>query len=231
MRRPWLGRGPAAQIDDPREQRIDDTTAILTANVEAALADLERPSILVTSALDGEGRTSLAARLAYSLAVAGQRVVLVDFDLRAPGIHQHLGIPNDIGVVDVLLGRHPADACLRFVSLQPGLNGASKGFYVMPAGKVEGEPRELIGGKRTRALLGALESQASVVIADGPSVLGKPDAATIGRLVGGAVLMVSPRRTPTSKAEQAKAELMRNQVRLLGVVLNNSRVGRKLNAI
>lgn len=188
--------------------------------VEARLAELERPSLLVTSAVSGEGRTTVAASLARSLALAGQRVVLVDLDVSAPGIHRQVRVPNDIGVVDVLLGRQPADECLHFVQLPSTPAGVARGYYVLTAGNLD-DPSALIGGKRTRELLRALESQAGVVVADGPPVLERPDAVTLGRLVGGALLVVTSRLTPTSRAEQAKLELSKHQVKLLGVVLNN----------
>ncbi len=204
--------------------RFAEEAELLRTNLETSLADLDRPSIMVTSTLPGEGRTTVAANLARSLALAGRRVVLVDLDLRQPGIHDQVGVPNDIGVVDVILGDRSADACLRFVTLDAGSDGGpSGGLYVLTAGRIERNPREIIGGKRTRNLLRALEAEADVVLVDGPSVLGNADATLIGRLVGGTLLVVESGRTPTTRVEQAKTELMGHQVRLLGVVLNKTR--------
>ncbi|MGH9070935.1 MAG: CpsD/CapB family tyrosine-protein kinase [Acidimicrobiales bacterium] len=216
-------RGTRAVVAAEAPDYVVESAATLKASVELSLAELDRSSILVTSAMSGEGRTTVAADLARLLALSGHRVVLVDFDLRRPGVHERASLPKGPGVVDVLLGRHPADACLRFVALESGQNGASRGLYVLAAGELEGEPSQLLGGKRTRALLRALESQASVVLVDGPSVLGHPDAVLVGRLVGGALMVVESGGTPTTRVEQAKAELMAHQVRILGVVLNKTR--------
>jgi succinoglycan biosynthesis transport protein ExoP len=206
---------------------LAETAAALRANVEMSVADLDRPSIMVTSAVSGEGRTTVTVNLARSLALSGHRVILVDFDLRTPGLHHQMGVPNDVGVADVLLGRHPADACLRFVTLDTHSNGASRGLYILPAGKLEGEPTQLLGGKRTRALLRALESEAAIVLVDGPSVLGHTDAVLVGRLVGGVLLVIEAGVTPTARVEQAQGELTAHQVRLLGAVLNKARETRQ----
>ncbi len=200
--------------------RSADPLSQLRSNVELALQELERPSIMVTSSRAHEGSSATAGGLARALASAGRRVVLVDLDLRHPSLHQVFGISNEVGITDILLARKPADACLRFVPIDQNLNGDSPGLYVLPAGIVEGEPAELIGGSRTRQLLELLERQADVVIIDAPAVLDTADTLILGRRVGGALLVVESGRTSATQVEQARAELVGNQVRLIGAVLN-----------
>lgn len=188
--------------------------------MELALPSLARPSIMVTSAVPGEGKTTAAVNLGRALARAGHRVVLVDLDLRNPDAHHHLGVSNKLGIADVLLGRRAPEECLQFVLVDPSLNGTSPGLYLLPAGEPEADPSAIVGNQRTRSLLSALAQQCDIVLLDCPPVLGTPDAISIGRMTGGTILVVESRRTSTSLVEQARDALLRNQVRLLGVVLN-----------
>src|SRR4051812_4637700 len=90
----------------------------LRSNLAVGLADIDHPTVIVTSALPSEGKTSTAVHLATSFAAAGNRVVLVDVDLRHPDVHRWLGAHNEFGVSDVLLGRRPLEDCLQYAELQ-----------------------------------------------------------------------------------------------------------------
>ena len=98
-RRPELADG---QLDNVARR---EAYRVLRSNLSVALSEFERPSVIVTSAYAGEGKTSTIANLAYSMAMAGQRVVLVDLDLRHPDVHHWFGAPNDMGVTEVLRWR------------------------------------------------------------------------------------------------------------------------------
>jgi capsular exopolysaccharide synthesis family protein len=198
----------------------EEAYRILRSNLEVALLDLERAAVAVTSAHAGEGKTSTTVNLARSLAVAGNRVVLLDFDLRHPDSHRWLGTHNDFGVSDVLLRQRSLPESLQFVVLGEGVGGAREGLYFLPAGTPVRNPAELLGGPRTPALLDALAAQADVVLIDTPPVLPVADTLVIGRMVAGAVLVVETRRAPAAAVRKAKDALIRNQTRLLGVVVN-----------
>ena len=90
---------------------------VLRSNLVVAISDLENPIVVVTSAWEGEGKTSTCVNLAESIAAAGPRVVLVDLDLRKPQSHRMLGTDNTAGVSDVLLDRRSLDECLQYVQL------------------------------------------------------------------------------------------------------------------
>jgi capsular exopolysaccharide synthesis family protein len=192
---------------------------ILRSNLEVALLDLQRPTVVVTSAYAGEGKTSTTVNLARTLAIAGRRVVLVDLDLRHPDAHKWLGVPSEVGASDVLLRRRSLSQCLQFIALGDG-EGSSDGLYLLPAGTAVPNPAELLSGPRTPALLDALADQADLVLIDTPPVLPVADALVIGRMVAGAVLVVETRRAPIGAVRKAKDALIRNQTRLLGVVVN-----------
>jgi Mrp family chromosome partitioning ATPase len=210
----------------------DEAFRTLRSNVLVATSDMTNPSIVVTSAVPGEGKTSTCAALAESIAASGPMVVAVDLDLRRPDLHTRFGIENGRGVSDVLSGRATVADCLVRVGLA-GDNGSNgngsapdRGYpgrgalFVLPAGPPVSHPAELLGGPRTAQVLEALREHADFVIIDTPPVLPVADALGIGRLVSGALLVVETGRVPLPAVQRAKAELTRNQVRVLGMVLN-----------
>jgi capsular exopolysaccharide synthesis family protein len=192
---------------------------VLRSNLSVVLNDLERPSVVVTSAYAGEGKTSTTVQLARSLASAGRRVVLVDFDLRHPDAHHWFGAHNEFGVTEVLLEERPVEDALQFVEIASSGRGAA-GLYLLSTGRSVSDPTELLAGRRTAQLLDGLVQQADVVLIDTPPVLAVADTLVIGRMAAGALLVAEMRRTPTVAVQRAKDALTRNQTRLLGLVLN-----------
>jgi capsular exopolysaccharide synthesis family protein len=187
--------------------------------VLVALKGLANPVVVVTSAQPGEGKTWTCAGLAVSLASVGQRIVVVDFDLRQPSLHERLGGHNDIGVTSFLQEQATLADCLQFVDLAPR-GHADRGLYLLATGPSVSTPTELLSATRTQRLLDALAAQADVVLLDSPPVLAIADTLEIGRMAAGALLVVEARRTEVGVAQRAKDALIQNQTRLLGVVVN-----------
>lgn len=192
---------------------------VLRSNLLVSIADLANPVVIITSAQPGEGKTHVSVSLARSLAVAGQRVVLVDVDLRHPDAHRRLGAHNEIGVADVLLDRRPVDQCLQYIDLDDA-PGSRSGLYFLATGLGVLNPTELLGSQRTVRLLDTLAAQADIVLLDTPPVLPVADPLVIGRMAAGALLVVEARRTPVPSVLKARDALTRNQTRVLGVALN-----------
>jgi non-specific protein-tyrosine kinase len=200
----------------------DEAFRLLRSSVLLALADLERPTVAVTSAVPGEGKTTVCVNLARSLALAGKRVVLADLDIRTPRVHLRLGCPNDVGIVDVLLDRCSVTDALQYVEVEGSTPANQAGMYFLPRGSASEQPTELLGSSRLARLLATLADQADIVLVDTAPVLPVADTLVIGRYVSGAILVVEERATQVPTVERAKASLIRNQTRLLGVVLNRS---------
>lgn len=193
---------------------------VLRSNLLVALDDAAQQTVIVTSAAEGEGKTATCAGLARSLAGAGHRVVVIDLDLRHPDIHRWLGGHNEVGVSNVLLDGHKLEGCLQLIVVGAGPRGADRSLYLLAAGTPVENPAELLGSQRVRQMLDVLCQQADVVLIDTPPILPVADTLVIGRIVGGAVLVVEARRTPVPTVRRAKDALIRNQTRLYGVVVN-----------
>jgi len=206
-----------------REQptAFEESIRILRSNLDVALADIRQPSVVVTSANPNEGKTVISSNLAISLAAARQRVVLVDMDLRHPNLHRLLGAQNQFGVAEVLLGQRPLEDALQYIELPPQVAGREgPGLYFLGTGAQVSNPTELLDSGRTARLLQRLAEQADVVLLDTPPVLPVADTLVLGRMAAGAIIVTEARRTAITAVQKAKELLIRNQTRLLGVVVN-----------
>jgi len=212
-RRRWLGAGEGPE-------GFDEAFRVIRTSLTVAMQQLERPTVAITSARAGEGKTLTAANLARSMASSGRHVVLVDLDLRHPDAHRHVGGHNEFGAADVLLDSRPLGDCLQYVEVGEGPQQSRAGMYLLSAGNGVSNPTELLGTRRTALLLETLVEQADVVLIDTPPVLAVADTLVLGRMIGGAVLVVEARETPVTAVAQAKDALIRSQTRLLGVVVN-----------
>jgi capsular exopolysaccharide synthesis family protein len=217
--RSLLGLGRADRDADQATSR-SESFRVLRTNLEVALADFERPTVLVTSSNPNEGKTATCGQLAQALALGGRRVVVVDLDLRHPDVHNWLGGDNIRGVSDVLLERCSVREALQFLHFRDDGGRDGKGLYLLSAGTTVPNPTELLGSARTARLLDVLSRQADVVLLDTPPVLPVADTLVIGRMVSGAVVVVEARSTPVDAVQAACAALIRNQTRLLGLVVN-----------
>ena len=214
MRNRRLLNGPATP--DQWVVQRDEVFRLLRSNLLVALQELERPTVIVTSAMPDEGKTTICAHLAVSLAQAGLRVVAIDVDFRHPNLHTWFAASNEFGLSDVLQERLDPEEVLQFCVVGPG----ETGLYVLPTGRGVPNPTELLGSGRMARLLDSMANQADVVLLDTPPVLPVADALVLGRMAAGAILVVESRRTPITALQKAKDTLTRNQTRLLGVVLN-----------
>jgi capsular exopolysaccharide synthesis family protein len=167
--------------------------------------------IVVTSPSVGEGKSTAACNLALALADAGNRVVLIDVNLRRPQVEQYLGIGPTAGVVNVLAGRIPLRRAVgRWVE---------GGLDVLTAGPVPFNPSELLASRATAALLDEVRQHYDFVILDTPAILPVTDAATVAARADGVVLVVRYGRTVEEQVTGAVTALDAVQAPLLGVVL------------
>jgi capsular exopolysaccharide synthesis family protein len=213
-------RGPGSGGRWTEGAQFDEAIRILRSNLSVALADIERPTIVVTSANANEGKTLTSTNLAASFAAAGQRTILVDLDLRHPNAHYRLDAHNEYGVLEVLLGRMSLEDAIQYVEVGPAGRTPRPGLYFLGTGARVENPSEVLGGRRTARLLESLAKQADVVLLDTPPVLPVADTLVVGRMASGAILVAEARRTAVPAIQKAKDLLIRNQTRLLGIVLN-----------
>jgi capsular exopolysaccharide synthesis family protein len=220
-----LARGrvrPRAESSGAGSHRtsFEESIRILRSNLAVSLSDIDHPMVIVTSSKANEGKTVICTKLAISFAEAGQRVVLVDLDLRHSTAHRLLRTHNEFGVSDVLMGRRTLQESIQHLELQGSSGRAPSQLYFLGTGPPVHNPTELLGSGRTARLLEGLVRQADLVLLDTPPVLPVADTLEIGRIASGAILVVETRTTAHGAVQQSKDLLIRNQTRLFGVVLN-----------
>jgi len=177
-------------------------------------ADPVPKTLLVTSALPSEGKTTVTINLGATLASLGSKVVIVDCDMRRPNCHRLTGVENKPGFVQCLTSRvELADAILPV----PGVENLS----VIPCGPIPPNPTEVLSSARTHELLQKLRSEFEYVLVDSPPLLSVADGRILSILVDGVVLVVRGYMTPYDIVRRARASLYGAGARILGVALNN----------
>lgn len=170
-------------------------------------------SIMVTSALAGEGKSTLALGLALSAARLHQRVLLIDADLRHPNLHEMLNLPNDQGLSTLL----ESDA---IVPNNTGIQSSGSYIDILTAGPVPTDSANLLSSQRMRELMAKFEDTYDLVLVDAPPVLGMVDAILAASFCSG-VLLVS-RMGKVTRTELTQATAMLSKLNMIGVVANHA---------
>jgi capsular exopolysaccharide synthesis family protein len=203
------GDVPAAHIEAYR---------MLRTNIEFAKPNELSTSLCVLSAGAGEGKSFTIANLAYVYAQHGSRVLVVDSDLRRPGVHQYLGASNDRGLADYLAGTKTVPEVIQATG--------TPNIWMIAAGSGRAkEALPLLTSRRMADLVEQVSRQFDVVLYDTPPVLGVSDAAIMAREVGLALLVTQHRRYPRNMAQRAVQVIQNAGGKLLGVVVNSVQVG------
>ncbi|GAA2895360.1 polysaccharide biosynthesis tyrosine autokinase [Streptosporangium fragile] len=204
-------RHPLILRDQGRSSRSEAFRSLRT-NLQFIGVDRKPKSLVVTSCLPAEGKSSTSANLAITLAQAGWRVILVDGDLRRPSIPGYLGLEGTTGLTDVLIDRANLDDVIQTWG-EPGL-------AVLPSGQVPPNPSELLGSAGMRQVLDRLTAAYDMVIIDAPPLLPVTDAATLAAICDGALLVARHGKTRREHIAHAAQLLSSINARVVGTVLN-----------
>jgi len=187
--------------DIPIDSSEAEALRLLRTNVFLTPFRRSVSTILVTSPGRREGRTTIVASLGMVIASGGQRVIVVDADLRTPDLHEVFGLPNDYGLCELLLGHAP--------SLPKALQQTSiPNLSLLAAGRPPLDLTLALASPRLVELIAALREQADVIIFDSPPVLLAPDTAILSGLVEGALLAVRDGYTTLESASKTKERLV-----------------------
>jgi capsular exopolysaccharide synthesis family protein len=219
LKLPFLGMVPKVKRDDhpvlsstaPHEfgeaYRSLRTSLVFSNGVDSSRV------IMVTSSQPLEGKTTTACNMAIALAFGGARVLLIDADMRRPGVHRTLGLQNGTGLSHLLTGQATPRQAIQKLD-NPNL-------WVMTAGVVPPNPSELLASDRMKTLVANTQSGPfDWVIIDTPPVLAVTDAVIISPLASGVAFIIGSEMTRRRLAERAMEMLMTSRPRLLGIVLN-----------
>ncbi len=195
---------------------IAEAYCILQTNVSFARPGHSVKSLVLTSALPGEGKTTTAVNLALALAERGLSVLVMDADMRRGQVHHLLGLRKAPGLCEVLQGTQTFEVACRMVQV-----GQARELAVLTAGDPAASPPALLESHRMGMLLDRVKETYDIVIIDSPPVNILTDAALLGRQVDGVVLVVRAGVTDATALRYAMRQLRHVRAPALGVVLND----------
>lgn len=188
---------------------------LLYQNIQLLSGEHPLKSLVVTSALAGEGKSTIILGLAISAARLHQRVLLIDADLRRPSLHKLLNLPNDRGLSTLLTSDVPIPQQMDAQS-----SNLRSNISVITAGPTPTDPAKLLSSQRMREVMETFEQTYDLVLLDAPPVLGMVDAMLVGACCKG-VMMVG-RIDQVTRSELTQATQMLNRLNVIGVVANGA---------
>jgi polysaccharide biosynthesis transport protein len=214
---------------DPKSA-LSESLRSLRTNIQFASMDRKVTSILFTSAGLGEGKSTCVTNLAITLAQEGQRVLLVDADLRRPIVHQRLGLERAPGLADALVGstswrshvRSATDLMLGPMGIDrvmstPGLDN----LHILTSGEEVGNPNEFLNMNKIKMLVKEMNEEYDLVLFDTPPILPVTDAVAFSSRVDGTILVYQVGRIGRNALKRAKVLLDHAQANVMGIVLTN----------
>lgn len=210
---PTVNARGVVMLDAPRSVTAENYRRLAT-NLRFITADTDRGSVLVTSSVQGEGKSTTAVNMAIALAEAGLTVLLIDADLRSPQLASMLGLENVAGLTTVLSGQASVTEVL-----QPS---EVTRLDVLASGQLPPNPSGLLGSRRMQELLDWAESRYDVTIVDSPPLLPVTDAAVLAPQVGNRVLVMGAGKVTRPQVQEALESLARVESPASGYVLNRT---------
>lgn len=225
---PFLGMVPAVGKDktgvDPLLSRavpanFAEAFKSIRTNVLFSSAEDGMRSLVVTSSGPGEGKSIVSSNIAVALAQAGQRVLLMDGDMRRPRVHEIFSCDQEPGLSNVLTGVAKSGEAIRRC---PTIHG----LWLLPSGHIPPNPAELLGSHRFRDFMGSLEDHFDWVVIDSPPVLVVTDSSIVANHASGVVFVVGSDKTSRQAARAAVEQLDASNARIIGSVLNRVNLAR-----
>jgi len=196
--------------------RDSDAEAFRSIRTSIRFVAAQRPMTIigVTSAVQAEGKTLIASKLAAAFAIEEESVLLIDGDLRRPTAHEEAGIDNTIGLSDILNGTATIDQAIRTFTRD--------GAHVITTGSKITNPSELLGSERFPAMLREVSSRYQVVLIDCPPTLPVADARIIGARCDGMIIVASATQTRLAHCHRSVDLLEAAGAAPIGTVLNRA---------
>lgn len=185
----------------------------LRTSIKFSLIDKPIKTIVVTSSLAGEGKSTVVVNLAYSLSQDGARVLVIDCDLRKPSIHENFLLSNEKGLTDVLFGKSD-------------LKGVTKkiedSLFLITAGTILPNPPEILGSKEMENLIKELKINFDYIIIDTPPILPVSDILLLASKADATLIVVKARKTKEKIVKESYERLIEAKANVIGTVLNES---------
>jgi protein-tyrosine kinase len=198
-------------LEDPKSI-VTEAYRVLRTNLQFAGVDKPLKKIMVTSSIPREGKSTVIANLAISVASAGYKILLVDADLRRPKQHKNFMLENHLGLSNLLAENLPLDNVIQKTKVEK--------LDVITSGPVPPNPAEILGSARMKDFIDEVSSFYDIVLFDTPPVNSVADASILSVRMDGVILVIEANSTEREAAIIAKQQLKKVNARILGVILN-----------
>ncbi|MBS0937728.1 CpsD/CapB family tyrosine-protein kinase [Lactiplantibacillus plantarum] len=192
---------------------VTEQIKTIRTNLNYAMVGKPLKTLMITSAIQGEGKSTIGGNLAVEYAKKGMQALLVDADLRRPTIHHTFGVSNQRGLSTWLSGQ--------LVDVNDAIYPVLDHLFVMPSGPKPPNPAELLASDKMTEFLTVATRKLDLVIVDAPPVLPVTDARILAGQVDGTVLVVRQNFVEKVAVRQAVNALKNARTQLLGTVLND----------
>lgn len=199
------------------EQQIIETFNTIRTNIGFLGMDREMKAFLVTSSVKGEGKTTIACRIAGSYASMKKKVLLVDCDLRNPAVDRELGVFKQRGLVDLIMAGKGDRDCADLSDYMVNINAY---FDVITSGQRPPNPLELLSSRRIELILKHLRQFYDIILLDTPPVLIVSDAISLQRLADGILLVVKYGFTTAEMLKESRRQMEVAGVKPAACILN-----------
>lgn len=210
------GQGKDLIICTDSKSGISEAIRTLRTNLQFSSIDKKLKTILVTSSVPGEGKSFVAANLAVSLANSGNRVLLVDCDIRRGRQHHIFGFPNKKGLSNLLL-EDVGQVYRSYINESKIPN-----LYLMFKGVTPPNPSELLNSEKNKRLIASLSNNFDIIVFDGAPINGLADSLVVSTQVDGVILVTAYKETSKTLLEDTKKNLETVGANVMGVVLNRT---------
>ena len=201
-------------LDEGDESPHAEAYRVLRTNILfAGRKDESQTTFSVVSGGAGEGKTTTMFNLAVVFAQMGDRILIVDSDLRRPSMHRYMNVSNNIGLTNYLLGQVTIDEVIQTTEL-PSL-------HFIPSGKLPSSSMGILSSAKMKEFVAEMKSRYDFVFLDAPPIMGVSDASVLASMVDMCVLVVQYRKYPQMMTQRAKEMVTKVGGELVGVVLNN----------
>lgn len=198
------------------ESSFLEALRVLHTNLRMISSDRPIRSVIISSALPGDGKSTVCAHLAKVAAAMGQRVLVVDVDLRRPRMHERLELSNELGLSNLIADDLPLKSVMQQVT-------PTEQLFVLTAGKIPPDPTKLLASQKMKQLMESFERCFDLVLYDAPPAAGLADVSLIGQQIDGLVLVTRMGKTDRTVLQRTIETLKLAQVATLGIVANGVR--------
>lgn len=209
-------------VKNKPKSHISEAFCTLRTNIKFLSLDKPLKTIMITSAIPFEGKTTNCVNLSLSIAQSRRKVIVIDADLRHPIIHKVFHSDSKPGLTNVLLdNKRLSEVIKRADEIDPNL-------YYITSGPIPPNPSEVLGSEKMKKVIEELKEQADTLIFDSPPIIGFTDSLVLANQVDGVILILNAGVVTRDAAKQAKVLLEKAKAKILGVVLNKVDIKREM---